>query len=140
MQQSKSKLFLIELIIMILFFAVASAVCMNIFARAKLASQKSTETTMAALLCQQAAEAFKATDGNEGRMMELLDATEENGRLVVGYDEAFAPVAGGQGAAYRMEIGFSGAGGVREADITMLREADTVYRLQAAQYVGAEGI
>ncbi len=37
-KSSKTKLFLIELIVVIFFFAVSSVVCVNLFARARLMS------------------------------------------------------------------------------------------------------
>ncbi|MEA5002672.1 MAG: hypothetical protein VB081_04155 [Christensenella sp.] len=138
MQQSKSKLFLIELIIIILFFSIASAVCMNIFARGKVYSNQSTQTTMATLLCQQAAETFKGTNGDEAALAVLLGASQENGRLVVEYDGAFAPTA--QDAVYRMEIAFAEGNGVKEADIVLKKGDDTVYALEAAQYMGMQEI
>ncbi len=138
MQQSKSKLFLIELIIIILFFAIASAVCMNIFARGKLYSDQSTQTTMAALLCQQVAETFKGTNGDEHALAQQLGATDKDGRLVVEYDEAFTPAA--SDTVYRMEIVFSEKNGVKEADIMLKKGNKMLYSLQAAQYMGMQGI
>ena len=47
-RMSRSGLFLLELIIAILFFAVTSAVCVNLFVQAHLTSAESSNLTAAA--------------------------------------------------------------------------------------------
>ena len=57
--RSASSLFLIELIIAIGFFAVASAVCLQLFVRARLVSIQSADLSRATLAAQSAAEAVR---------------------------------------------------------------------------------
>lgn len=75
-KKSKSALFLIELIIAILFFALSSAVCAQLFAKAHLISQKSTDVTMAVNRAQTAAEEFyhAAPDGETWESVARFDA------------------------------------------------------------------
>lgn len=61
---TKSGLFLTELIIAILFFAITSAICLQIFAESSLISNKSSDLTMAMNTVQSVAESFKASDGS----------------------------------------------------------------------------
>ena len=136
MQQSKSKLFLIELIIIILFFAIASAVCMNIFAQGKVYSEKSTELTMAATLCQQAAETFKGTDGDEAAMAALLDASWDGEIMYIDYGSEFRQTTGEKQALYRMEVTFEEEEGIKSAEITLSKAQEQIYSLEAAQYTG----
>ena len=59
---SGSSLFLMELILAILFFSVASAVCVQLFARAHTASEQSAALNRAVLAAESAAESFKGAD------------------------------------------------------------------------------
>ena len=60
MSMKRSGLFLIEIVIVIFFFAVSSAVCMRIFAAAKLTTDRARELDSASLAVQNAAEVYKA--------------------------------------------------------------------------------
>jgi type II secretory pathway pseudopilin PulG len=57
---SKSSLFLIEMIVVILFFSIAGAICVSLFVQARLISLESTRLTLAVNQCQNAAEALRA--------------------------------------------------------------------------------
>ena len=61
--QRRSSLFLIELMISIFFFAIASSVCIQLFARAKQISDESSAKNQALLQAESAASAFYAGDG-----------------------------------------------------------------------------
>jgi len=60
MKRSKSGLFLMELIILICFFALAAVICVQLFAAAHTISRRSADIQMAVLHAQNVAEAFKA--------------------------------------------------------------------------------
>jgi len=62
MKTSKSAVFLFELMIIILVFALAAAVCTQIFASAWSMSTESRELTMSSINAQTVAEQFKAGD------------------------------------------------------------------------------
>ncbi|MDO5015013.1 MAG: hypothetical protein Q4E28_03575 [Clostridia bacterium] len=59
---SKSNLFLIEIVIVILFLSITAAVCMKTFSSARLMVIKATENDNAALIASNIAEEFKASD------------------------------------------------------------------------------
>ncbi len=62
--KSKASLTLIELLIMLLVFAFAAALCLQAFARADRISGESARLDSAVTLAQSAAEALKANSGN----------------------------------------------------------------------------
>ena len=64
MKVSKSAVFLFELMIIILVFALAAAVCLQIFATAFTMSTESHELTMSSINAQTVAEQFKAGDSD----------------------------------------------------------------------------
>lgn len=75
MQKSKTALFLMELIIVILFFALTSAVCMQVFVKAHTIGQKTEGTNYAVLWADNAAECFFAYDGDEEAVRGCLEAS-----------------------------------------------------------------
>jgi len=69
---SGSGLFLIELMLAILIFAIAAAICLRIFVTANHISTESTTLNHAVIAAQSGAECFKATMGDLHEMSELL--------------------------------------------------------------------
>jgi Tfp pilus assembly protein PilE len=63
MKTSKSAVFLFELMIIILIFTVAAAVCTRIFSNSYAMSVDSRALTMSSIHAQSVAEHFKASDG-----------------------------------------------------------------------------
>lgn len=63
-RMSKSALFLMELLIVILFFSLTAAICMQIFSQAKITADKASELSAAITEAQNAAELYKANGGN----------------------------------------------------------------------------
>ena len=63
--KQKTSLLLMEQLVMILVFALAAALCLQIFAKADAISQETARRDRAVVLARNAAELLKATDGNE---------------------------------------------------------------------------
>ena len=68
MKVSKSAIFLFELMVIILVFTLASAVCTQIFARSYTMRQQSRALTMGAINAQTMAEQFKSTGEDQDDM------------------------------------------------------------------------
>lgn len=101
MQNSSSKtgLFLMELIIAILFFSLAGAVCVRLFVRSHIISEQSVELNHSVLWAQNTAEAFYGCNGDIQQMSELLDGSTvtagpdgEEQVLTLSFDKDFNPV------------------------------------------------
>lgn len=75
MSHSKSSLFLMELIISILFFSLASAVCVQLFAKAHVISGETVDLSHAVTEAQNLAELWYATEGDCNMVNELLPDT-----------------------------------------------------------------
>ena len=129
---SGSSLFLMELILAILFFSVASAVCVQLFARAHTASEQSAALNRAVLAAESAAEAFKgAADLDEAARLTGAHARDARYRL-----DILIHVPEGGGSAGGSLPGRPG--GLWEAEITVGRTAggasEELYRLNARRY------
>ena len=68
MKTSKSAVFLFELMIVILVFVFAAAVCTQLFAYSFIASKESRELTMSSINAQMVAERFKAESPDSGSL------------------------------------------------------------------------
>ena len=64
MKQSKASLFLMELIICILFFSLAAAVCVQLFVRSHNLSKRTVDQSQAVIIAENLAECFYATEGD----------------------------------------------------------------------------
>ena len=79
-QNTRSSLFLIELILAILFFSLASAVCIQVFVKAHFMSQSAKELTLGSSYASSAAEVLAHTDGSYEAVKALLpEAMETDG-------------------------------------------------------------
>lgn len=93
---SGSSLFLMELILAILFFSVASAVCVQLFARAHTASEQSAALNRAVLAAESAAESFKGADDlDEAVRLMGVRAGDTPGVLTAWYDRRGTPAPSG---------------------------------------------
>ncbi|MBQ2879428.1 MAG: hypothetical protein IJE27_01920 [Anaerotignum sp.] len=70
--RSKTPLFLMELIIMLLVFSVSAAVCLQVFSGAKKISEESRKLDAAVMQAQNIAECWKASHGDLKETAEML--------------------------------------------------------------------
>ena len=91
---SSSGLFLIELLICLMIFAVASAICLKVFVGSHLISEESNKVNNAVIAAQNGAEAFKATGGDLIAAAKLLEESVLDGDSIIRlYDNNWNPVA-----------------------------------------------
>lgn len=74
MRTSKSSLFLMELIISILFFSIASAVCIQLFVKAHVLNNRTQEQNQIVVWSQNLAELWRAYEGDTILISEQLCA------------------------------------------------------------------
>lgn len=140
----RSSLFLLELIVAILFFALASAVCMQLFARSHTLQQETKDLNQGLLLAQSAAAVFESRDGDLAALEEFfpqgtLDASGAVFTALYGSDwEPLPETAEAAEAAYQLtavlasaengagedvgDVEDTGDGGcLRQAQITLTR-------------------
>ncbi len=114
---SKTSLFLMELIIVILFFSIASVVCVQLFVNAYNTNTQTKESSQATLLIQNLAEGYLGTGGNLNEMLPLYDsAVIEGNSLSLYYDADWNKVSDGSSAAYVARISDSAGASMDEAE------------------------
>lgn len=84
---SKTPLFLMELIIMLLVFSVSAAICLQVFAGARRISDESRKLDLAVMQAQNVAECWKSTYGDLDETAELLGVNAEKDMLSVYHEK-----------------------------------------------------
>ncbi|GHU67840.1 hypothetical protein AGMMS49983_19690 [Clostridia bacterium] len=123
MRTSKSAVFLFELMIIILVFTLAAAICTQIFARSYTMSQESRALTMGSINAQTVAEQFKATG----------EAPDD-----LYFDKDWEPVSAGD-AYYTVKLADKGSTAeMKSADVEIYKsgENDSIYTLHVKRFEG----
>ena len=116
-QQSKSVVFLTELLLALMIFSLCASTCARLFGWAHRISGDSSKLSQAVVAAQSGAEAFKRIPSPEG-VANVLEGTVEEGICIVSYDEEWKTI-GTQDAVYVMEIRFAEEGVLRGAAISV---------------------
>ena len=92
---------------MVLVFALAAALCLQVFAFSSQSSRRNAAVDRAVTLCQTAAENLKAAGGDmpnaQDAAMEHMGGTVSQGLWQVLYDEDWNVLTGWDGCVYRLE-------------------------------------
>ena len=126
MKHSKSSLFLMELIIALLFFSLASTVCIRLFVNAHSLSAETVDQNYAVNYAQNMAEVFTGCDGDLQAMQKILSGSQ------LSTDGSYLTLVQN---GYRISLGRSGIvspGGMVSADISVYRADDIPPQLISA--------
>lgn len=146
MRRSKAPLPLMELMVMILVFALATVLCLQAFLKSDRLSRKGENRDRAVALCQSAAEAVRASGGDMALTSSLLDAAYPYGwnqmPLEIGYDESWEKAEQGE-AVYRLLVMpvDSGVSGLGKAHISVTEDSsdEILFELDAAWQMEVTG-
>ncbi len=137
-QKSKSSLILIELVCAVLFFAIASCVCVRIFTAAHVTGQKSGELSFAMIQVQNAAELTKNSGGDSDYFASFLEGERaENGDFYTFYDRKLR-VCTEADASYVMVIHMKETDGMLHGNIRFYTDGteEAIYSLEVKKYLG----
>lgn len=154
MQKSRSTLFLIELIIAIGFFAIAAAVCTQIFVKAHILSANTSDLNQAILYAESTAEAFRSCDGDftsfaalfpEGHAYPAKDRRPEardsfdSGHLDLFYDKDWIN-CDPSGSVYHLLVNTTDEGDIRTAQISIIKTSsdEVIYSLDVHKHPAKE--
>lgn len=115
MNKSKSSLFLMEIMFAVLFFSIASAVCLQLFARAYTLSQDTVTLDRTVSICQSAAAVLGGADMDT--FCEIYDRGQWQGSTYI------VPFDSGNGTLF-----------------LWVTESETSYDLRVPSYMGKEDI
>ncbi|MGN0413351.1 MAG: hypothetical protein ACI4FV_09970 [Lachnospiraceae bacterium] len=143
MNRSKTSLFLMELIIAILFFSLACAVCIQLFFKAHQVSRKSEDLSSAVLWCENVAELFRGCDGDMAEMTALLVDTDhfqittnaDNGFSIF-FDKDWNPITEASHVTYEIQCEIYDKDDYQTAVITASDGSEELYSLTSDIYQG----
>ena len=101
--KARSSLFLIEITLMALVFALCAAICLEIFAYSSNLSEQSAALSRGAIIVQSAAESFKAT-GSVPETADMLSARPVEGGYIVPYGRGLLPAGDGDETVYTLKL------------------------------------
>lgn len=142
MKHSRSSLFLMEMIVAILFFSLASAVCIQLFAKSHTLSKQTVSQNQAIIQAQNLAESYLALEGDFEQIAALFDAADADAStycLKLYFDNEWAP-ATTSAALYQAEMLCrpDDGTGLITADITVTElgsSAKEIYSLHVAHHI-----
>lgn len=97
MRNSSTSLFLMELMISILFFAISGAVCIQLFVKAHTINELSQDKSKAVLIAQDICEYFHHSDGDKQEMLSYYSAyenTDEDNTYLLFFSQSGNPCSG----------------------------------------------
>jgi type II secretory pathway pseudopilin PulG len=135
-RNSRSTLFLIEQLVVILIFAVCAAVCVSIFVESYMMERRATDVSNALLVAKSGIESYKAFAGDAERTASVLGGVVYSGgdTVTVYYDEHW-DLFTEDGAAYILRIAPAGGGhpSLKLVDVTVgTADGDELIALTAA--------
>ena len=120
--RSKTPLALMEQLVMVLVFALAAALCLQVFVFSEQTSRRNRDVDQAVLLAQNTAETLKAC-GDVETAMERLGGEIEQTMWCSYYDEDLRPTSDRESAVYHVDTlpESSGVPGLGQAHIEVFR-------------------
>lgn len=138
MNKSKTSLVLMELIITILFFSLASAVCVQLFVNAHLVAKDTKKLNAAINITQSISEVMKGCSGSLKEIQEYFpSASGDDDYFVVYYDENFKETEDFENASYAADVTVTSVGRLYNMDVTLLQLSDyqEIYSLSSSKYI-----
>jgi len=113
---SKTSLFLMELIIVILFFSISAVVCVQLFVNAYSTNESTKKTAQGTVIVQNLSEQFLGCDGDLDAVRALYDGASVRGgdsesALSIGFDEEWNEVGADEAAAFVASMSVSDSAG-----------------------------
>lgn len=100
----KATLFLMELVIVIFFFSICAAICVNMFGSAQQMADDSENLSRAVVEARSAASCYKAADGDLEKTARLLDGVQLEDSAAVYFDEAWNKIADSENAQFAVQL------------------------------------
>lgn len=124
MKISKTAIFLFELMIIILVFSIAAAICTSIFAKGYQFSSESENLTHAVIRAESAAEKFK---------IESENASDSE----IFFDNNWKEITSAEDAAFTMVLKTHSDGNLNTCEIDIINENsdESIYKINVAKFV-----
>lgn len=138
LNRNKSGLFLMELIVVTLFFSAAAVISVRIFFAGESISKDSRLLTNAVIEAQNAAQLIKNDAGGMETFCSYYGVSIEGGKAIVYFDEAFVPCEHEEGAKIEMIVIQTQEEKIVESSINLVDAGSnkSVYSLETKTFLG----
>jgi len=136
--KSRTSLVLMELIICILFFSLASAVCVQLFVKAHTTSAETRELNNAINIAQSICEVMKGTDGSIESVEQYFEnASGDDDYFVILYDSDFKETDDYDKAAYAADVTIDRISRLYNLEVKVIKlpDCNVIYSLDSSRYV-----
>ncbi len=139
MRNSRASLFLMELMISILFFAISGAVCIQLFVKAHTINELTEDKSKATLIAQDICEYYHYTDGDKAEMLSYYWDFEESDDSILLYFTENGSICSKVGAAYVATLSFGQESSyhILTLDIKNMENEQSLYSTRIKKYVQA---
>lgn len=143
--RSKSSLFLIELIVVILFFSIAGTVCIQLFVKSHLLSTKTKALNQCVKYAQNYAEVFTNMNGSRNDFLDFLDnpvLSEDKTAYHIYFDKEFQITGDFDKAFYDLKLVFDASDNnisVLNMNFYKISDNTLLYGIDVKKYTGTGG-
>jgi len=137
-QKSRTSLVLMELIITILFFSIASAVCVQLFVKSHLVTEETRELNNAINISQSISEVMNGTDGSLASVQEHFPtAVGDDDYFVIYFDKDFNATLDMDLYVYAADVTVTSVGRLYNMVVTVMKKADyeVIYSIASSKYI-----
>lgn len=133
---SKSSLFLMELILAIFFFSLASAVCIQLFTKAHLLGMDTTNKNHSVMWAQNIAEAYTGSNADFTTTVSALNATPLNTRSFCLYFDSNWNQTSSEKAVFVASVLIKSENDMKTAEINITdQKKQIIYQLSVSKHV-----
>lgn len=136
MRRSKATLFLFELVIIILIFAICCAICLSLFTASRRISIEAQDLSSAIIEAQSVAESLKSCHGDLDSLPSLIKGAKEDDAITVYYDTDWQITTNSNAAIYKIEVSAAESANMLHAQVVVYKQGKNIYELPVAQYLG----
>lgn len=136
--KSKSSLFLMEMIVTLLFFSIASAICVQLFAQAHILSRQAKELNAAVAISQSFVEVMRGTDGSiDSIWTQFMDADRISDHELSQYYDSDFQICNKSDALYIADVTLTSTSAFQiiHVEFICLENKSLVYELSATKYI-----
>ncbi len=136
MHNSKASLFLMELMVVILFFSISSAVYVQLFMKGHQINNTTQDLSTANIIAQNISECFLSCDGSMEQTLHFLDEFEQSQNVVYSYYDNMGNVCTKDSSKYIEVLTFSDDDKYNYMDIQIVTASDnkSIYQFTMKKY------
>lgn len=137
-RSSGSTLFLMEMMVVLFFFAVFAAIFVSVFGTAQQMAQESRNLSSAVMVARSGASCYKATDGHLEQVAKLLDGQQRGSEVQIYYNKDWQPTSEAETDGFCLRIGERETAGEADILVEAQKNSAEIYRLQVKCTPGGE--